>query len=242
MGWYMNGSVPSIDPTSNFTRFSPPNVTDTPETLFEPNVPQYMTPSAPRFMRRFNPEEFLIYADGACSGNGTADAAAGCAFVFRPATTPGPTTNTLHWGELGTLGSVSLRLETRGPQGDFAEQTSNRAELRAIIAILGFRFWLGEGCRRLVIATDSSYVVEGSTQWIKKWQWNGWTTAGGKPVKNRDLWEELIKELHRWSEKGLHVQFWLIPRSLNTVADGLAKQAIAQPAVEQWTRIFGALC
>lgn len=69
---------------------------------------------------------------------------------------------------LHTLGASKFRLESRGPTGEAVPQTSNRAELRAITAALGYRLWNNEGCRRLVIATDSSYTVDGSTEWIKK--------------------------------------------------------------------------
>jgi ribonuclease HI len=93
-----------------------------------------------------------------------------------------------------------------------------------------------------VIATDSSYVVDGSTEWIKKWKRNGWQTTTHKPVKNQDLWKELITELERWSEAGVAVLFWLIPRKLNTVADRLAKEATALTDKEDWVKIKGVLC
>lgn len=143
---------------------------------------------------------------------------------------------------LHTIGASKFRLESRGPTGEVVPQTSNRAELRAVIAALEFRLWNNEGCRRLVIATDSSYVVDGSTQWIYKWMQNGWQTSTHKPVKNQDLWKELSKERERWSKAGLEVQFWLIPRRLNTVADQLAKEAAALPDKENWGEIKGVLC
>jgi ribonuclease HI len=43
----------------------------------------------------------------------------------------------------------------------------------------------------VVVHTDSKYVVSGIQRWIRKWENNGWRTAGGKAVKNRDLWERL---------------------------------------------------
>lgn len=238
---------PPLDPASNFTRFLPPNATDTPETLFMPNLNNGSI-SAPRFTRRSDSSGFLIYTDGACSENGDEDARGGCAFVFRPETSPsmipsktssGHSTRSMN---LHKLGSASFRLESRGPAGEAVSQTSNRAELRAVIAALGYRLWNNEGCQRLVIATDSTYVVDGSTEWIKKWQQNGWQTTTRKPVKNQDLWRELIKELEKWSKAGVAVLFWLIPRKLNTVADRLAKEATALADVENWTGIMGVMC
>ena len=39
--------------------------------------------------------------------------------------------------------------------------------------------------------TDSQYVRQGITEWMPNWVRRGWKTAGGDPVKNRDLWERL---------------------------------------------------
>ncbi|MCQ8206071.1 hypothetical protein NP569_27725, partial [Vibrio parahaemolyticus] len=74
--------------------------------------------------------------------------------------------------------------------------------LRAVIAALRFRHWPGEGFKTVVIATDSDYVVEGSTQWAKTWVQNSWRTKGkrgtdGSDVKNKDLWEVLLGECER---------------------------------------------
>ncbi|MBC7493227.1 MAG: ribonuclease HI, partial [Novosphingobium sp.] len=40
--------------------------------------------------------------------------------------------------------------------------------------------------------TDSRYVIDGITKWVFGWQKNGWRTADRKPVKNEDLWRELV--------------------------------------------------
>jgi ribonuclease HI len=42
------------------------------------------------------------------------------------------------------------------------------------------------------IYTDSSYLREGITRWVHAWKQNGWKTADKKPVKNDDLWQELL--------------------------------------------------
>ncbi len=43
--------------------------------------------------------------------------------------------------------------------------------------------------------TDSKYVLDGITKWIKGWKKNGWRTAAKKPVKNDDLWRRLDEAL-----------------------------------------------
>lgn len=78
------------------------------------------------------------------------------------------------------------------PGGAFASgperaTTNQRMEIRA--ALEAVRALPGE----LVVVSDSTYVVHCFRDgWWRKWQANGWRTAGKQPVKNRDLWERLI--------------------------------------------------
>lgn len=71
--------------------------------------------------------------------------------------------------------------------GGEARTTNNRMELMAAIAALEV---LKEPCT-VVLTTDSQYVRQGITEWMAGWLRRGWKTAGGEPVKNRDLWERL---------------------------------------------------
>ena len=43
----------------------------------------------------------------------------------------------------------------------------------------------------IIIYTDSKYVKNGITDWIKKWKTNNWKSSNRKPVKNKDLWVKL---------------------------------------------------
>ena len=65
--------------------------------------------------------------------------------------------------------------------------TNNRMELTA--AVEGLEF-VPEGSR-VAVRTDSQYLKKGITQWVSRWQRNGWRTASGAPVKNQDLWQRL---------------------------------------------------
>ena len=213
--------------------FSPPSTTDTPLSLYSIKKPTNWCMK--RFIRNTDPHEILIYTDGACLDNGGESPKAGCGIVFSTT-------------EPERSGSLSFRLEAQGPTGIGSAQTSNRAELRAAIAALQYRVWYGEGARRIVIATDSSYVVSGITQWIHSWMRNGWRTSSGSSVKNRDLWELLIAEVSRYHDEGMRVfgetvevLFWHIPRSLNTEADALAKSAAAQEQRGEFSKVTGVM-
>lgn len=87
--------------------------------------------------------------------------------------------------------------------GGDALTTNNKMELQAVIealsAISQRPDWKD---RPIVIHTDSQYVRNGITAWIKTWAANGWKTASKEPVKNQDLW----MELQRW-DQSLHPQW-----------------------------------
>ncbi|HET9810839.1 MAG TPA: ribonuclease HI [Sphingomicrobium sp.] len=77
--------------------------------------------------------------------------------------------------------------------GGEALTTNNRMELKAAIEALNA---LKKPCR-VELHTDSSYVRDGITKWIHSWQRNGWRTADRKPVKNAELWQELLDATSR---------------------------------------------
>lgn len=106
-------------------------------------------------------------------------------------------------------------------KGGEADTTNNRMELQAAIEGLAA---LKKSCT-VKLTTDSVYVRNGITQWIKQWQKNNWRTANKKPVKNKDLWLKLLSEQARHD-----VQWcWVKGHSGhpdNERADELARQAI----------------
>lgn len=87
------------------------------------------------------------------------------------------------WGALIRMGPHEKEIS-----GGEAHTTNNRMELLA--AIRGLEA-LTRPCH-VTLVTDSAYVKNGITQWIHGWKRNGWRTADKKPVKNADLWQELI--------------------------------------------------
>ena len=92
------------------------------------------------------------------------------------------------WGAL-----LRFAGQTRELCGGESQTTNNRMELQAAIEALSA---LKESCD-VGLTTDSTYVRDGVTQWLPKWQRNGWRTAAGKPVKNRDLWQALGEQVAR---------------------------------------------
>lgn len=106
--------------------------------------------------------------------------------------------------------------------GGEAQTTNNRMELLAAIKAM-------EALTRPVeidLYTDSSYVKNGITQWLRSWKARGWKTADKKPVKNVDLWQRLEEAMHRhrveWHWVKGHAG-----HPQNERADELARQGMA---------------
>jgi ribonuclease HI len=92
------------------------------------------------------------------------------------------------WAALVRSGSREKELSGGEPL-----TTNNRMELTA--AIRGLEA-LKRPCR-VELHTDSQYLRDGITRWVHNWRRNGWRTSDRKPVKNADLWEELIEAAAR---------------------------------------------
>jgi ribonuclease HI len=90
------------------------------------------------------------------------------------------------WGAVIRFGAHEKEVSGGAP-----DTTNNRMELKATIEALNA---LTRPCH-VTLATDSVYVMDGITKWIHGWQKNGWKTAAKKPVKNADLWQELLSAI-----------------------------------------------
>lgn len=75
----------------------------------------------------------------------------------------------------------------------FLLTTNNRMELMAVIEGLAA---LKEPCL-VHLTTDSQYVKNGMTSWLKGWKRNNWRTSTKQAVKNKDLWQRLDQECAR---------------------------------------------
>lgn len=92
------------------------------------------------------------------------------------------------WGAL-------LRFNGREKEisGSANPTTNNQMEMMAAIRALES---LKRPCK-VRLTTDSTYVRKGITEWLPRWQSNGWKTAARKPVKNAELWQRLAKAAER---------------------------------------------
>ena len=88
------------------------------------------------------------------------------------------------WGAILRMGHHEKEMS-----GGEAETTNNRMEMTAVIRALSA---LTEPCA-VTIHTDSRYVIDGMTKWIEGWKRKGWVSASKQPVRNQDLWHDLIE-------------------------------------------------
>lgn len=110
-----------------------------------------------------------IWTDGACA-NKTSGAGGYAAVLFARRSD-----------------GIAERWEVSG--GAF-ETTNNQMELMAVIT--GLRALPAQAY--VCVHIDSTYVMKNFKERLQRWQGNGWRTAHGKPVKNRDHWKQLSTE------------------------------------------------
>ncbi|MBC7742645.1 MAG: ribonuclease HI [Bdellovibrionaceae bacterium] len=113
-------------------------------------------------------DQIIIYCDGACSGN------------------PGP-------GGWASSVIFANRNHVQEIAGSAAATTNNRMEITGSLAALTLCANSKDlaTTKKIIILTDSVYVIRGITQWIFGWKKRGWKTAANEPVSNQDLWEQL---------------------------------------------------
>ena len=83
---------------------------------------------------------------------------------------------------------VLIESESSTLSGGDPSTTNNRMELQAVLAALAHLHEPFE----VQLYTDSRYVIDGISDWIHTWSVNDWRTANRKPVKNKDLWQQLL--------------------------------------------------
>lgn len=120
------------------------------------------------------------------------------------------------WGAILCAGGHEKEIS-----GGESATTNNRMEMMAAIRAL-------ESLKKpsaVVLHTDSRYVLDGITKWIKGWKAKGWKTADKKPVKNEDLWRALEEAASR------HDVDWRWVRGHNDHVENERADALARGAI-----------
>ena len=163
--------------------------------------PRRTAKKLPGTMPEALPGETLIWTDGACQGN------------------PGPG----GWAAV-LVDDAGREVDERS--GGSAQTTNNIMEMTA--ALEGMRALPADSA--VVVVTDSRYLLDGITSWMAGWKRRGWKTAGGDPVKNKQLWIDLEAETERHASVRWHWVKGHIGNRLNERADELAVAAAAAAA------------
>ncbi|EJC98408.1 uncharacterized protein FOMMEDRAFT_23654 [Fomitiporia mediterranea MF3/22] len=152
----------------------------------------------------------VVYADGACKGNGQVGSVAGVG---------------VWWGH-----NDPRNIAERCP----GAQTNNRAELIAIVRVLEQTPPSG---RPLMIKTDSTYSIKCLREWHQSWDLNGWKTKSGKPVLNAGIIRYLLSLLSLRHFQGSKVKFVYVKGHAgiegNEGADRQANLGTLLPKVEE---------
>lgn len=139
-----------------------------------------------------------IYTDGSCIGN------------------PGPAAGAFTIVHKGAVVHSSARYIGAG--------TNNTAEISAAIDSLRFLAPRREDLK-ITVHADSNQVFLAMKEWIANWKAKGWRKADGKPVKNRELYEELDAVASTFPALGWAKVKAHTGHKFNVLVDGLAKAA-----------------
>lgn len=110
-----------------------------------------------------------IYSDGACSGN------------------PGPG---------GWASIVKFNGQVQELSGYERETTNNKMELKAFLSGLEFALTNYGTNHKIIVTTDSKYVINGASEWIFNWAKNNWKRSGNDEIVNLELWKEIYNLTH----------------------------------------------
>ena len=143
-------------------------------------------------------DKIIIYTDGACSGN------------------PGPG----GWGAI-----LMYKGQKKEISGGNKQATNNIMEVTAVIeALKCLKVEKGE----VQIYSDSAYTVNAFKQgWIYNWMKNGWKTANGAAVKNKELWQELYNLTQKHKVEFIKVKGHA-NNEFNNRCDEMARDAISK--------------
>ncbi len=168
----------------------------------------------------FHQDTLSFYTDGSSRGN------------------PGPG----GWGCIAVIGHERV-IELGGKD---SHTTNNKMELQAVIEAMKVSVKKDVGrFKKIHVYSDSKYVLQGITEWIKNWKKNNWRTAAKKEVLNQELWQELDALVETVSQAGKHITWTYVKghssNKYNERADVLATYCADAKAGEvshKGTKVF----
>lgn len=147
-----------------------------------------------------------VYTDGSARGNGTKDCYGGWGYVIVD----------------------EDQIVNYFNSGNEHNTTNNKMELTAILKACEQTAPAAANGDKIIIYTDSAYIANCYKQkWYRNWECNGWKTSKKTPVKNSDLWKQLIPyfESPRYMIEKVHGH---ADNEFNNMADMLATSASAE--------------
>jgi len=146
--------------------------------ITEKDINRYITNTTNATNAKNLKDPLIIFTDGACSCNGKNQAKGGIGIFIENTKT-----------EISkTIEKVVEDFEDL----EISKPTNNIAELLAIYHALKINKNSFD-TRKIIIKSDSNYSINSITKWYKNWQSNGWKTASGKPVLNKEIIQKILK-------------------------------------------------
>lgn len=155
------------------------------------------------------PGDLVLYVDGGCNNNGNRVGA----YVFV----------CVKLDHFSLQSTFKHGLLVFGKGGRVNGTSNNIMEMQAVY--VGLQTCKQKDVVPKAIITDSQYVQKGLTLWSQDWARNGWRGSTGKPVKNKELWQQLLSIWNREHTQIIHIRghsgvFW------NEFCDSQASQLI----------------
>lgn len=145
----------------------------------------------------------FLYTDGSTPKNGKGAVRGGCGFA-------------LYDEHCELITSKNFAIDN---------STNNRAEMIAAIEGIKYAIKTLNDHENMVVYSDSAYLVNCyKEKWYQRWMMNGWVTASHEPVKNKEIWQQLVPffEDHRIGFTKVKGHHGLEP---NELVDKLAVEA-----------------
>lgn len=155
----------------------------------------------------------VVHVDGACSGNGTAFATAGFGVYFGG-------NSSRNYGK--RISAVDY------PTSEYAHLCAAQSGLRYVYDT----FRNDDDISRVIIASNCQNVVKGFSEWVFKWEKNGWTKSDGKPLANVYKLQQISSLIRQMERENWIVKFYKVDCGDNHGAEQLAQESFDESESE----------